>query len=206
MNSKDISITKKNELNQTISKNKLENIKSDYFLEKISNNLSKKKFLEAIKYNKKLQQRLKININNYKKFSEIFSSIELELMLDENRKGNFIRINEEDKSYYNIYFNNNQKEIKRTYINKKDSVSKIRIIIHYQIKSFVELFNNCKCIKSIHFKKFCRNNITDMRDMFAECQLLKEIDFSNFNTDNDTDMTNMFWGCASLEKNKSFKF
>ena len=85
MNFKDISITKKNELNKTISNNKF-----DYFFEKISNNLSKKKLLEFIKYNQKLQQRLKININNYKKYSEIFSSIELELILDKNRKVYFL--------------------------------------------------------------------------------------------------------------------
>ena len=34
MNFKDISISKKNELNKTISNNKLQNLKSDYFFEK----------------------------------------------------------------------------------------------------------------------------------------------------------------------------
>ena len=48
MNSKDISITKKNELKQIISKNKLENLKSEHFFEKISNNLSKKNFLKLL--------------------------------------------------------------------------------------------------------------------------------------------------------------
>ena len=200
MNSKDISITKKNDLNQTISKNKLENIKSDYFLEKVSNNLSKKKFLEVIKYNKKLQQRLKININNYKKFSEIFSSIELELILDENRKGNFIRINEEDKSYYNIYFNNNKKEIKRTELNEDDKVSKINIIIEYQVKSFENLFYTCDCIESINFKTFSRNNIINMSGMFYGCSSLKKLNLSNFNTINVRNMSYMFYDCSSLKE------
>ena len=44
-------------------------------------------------------------------------------------------------------------------INKKDKITKIKIIIDYQVKSFKELFSGCKCIESITFKKFYRNNI-----------------------------------------------
>ena len=42
----------------------------------------------------------------------------------------------------------------------------IKIIIDYQIKSFELLFYECKCIESINFKKFYRNNINNMENMF----------------------------------------
>ena len=55
------------------------NIDSKYILKKIFDNLETKRILYLIKLNKKLKKRLNININDYKEYSEIFSSIELEL-------------------------------------------------------------------------------------------------------------------------------
>jgi hypothetical protein len=68
------------------------------------------------------------------------------------------------------------------YIEEEDKVTKIKIIIDYQVKSFKELFGSCECIEYINFKKFYRNNITDMSHMFSECSLLKELKLTNFNT------------------------
>ena len=108
---------------------------------------------------------------------------------------------EEDKKYIHIYLNDNKKkEIKITSLNKVDNISKISIIIDYQIKSFSKLFYCCKCIKSIKFKKFCRNNITNMSYMFDGCSLLKELNLHNFNTNNVIDMSYMFDGCSSLKE------
>ena len=64
--------------------------------------------------------------------------------------GKFIRINEKDKKYFHIYFNDYKKnEIEKISLNIDDNVSKISIIIDYQIKSFSELFYYCECIESI---------------------------------------------------------
>jgi len=129
--------------------------------------MKKKISLEIIKYNKDIQKRLKININHYKEYSEIYSSIEIELTTKENEYGKFINIKEGDEKYYHIYFNDNKKdEIKNTYLNKDDKVSKINIITDYQIKSFYYLFLDCECIESINFKKFSRININNMSIMF----------------------------------------
>ena len=69
--------------------------------------------------------------------------------------GKFINIKEEDKKYFHIYFNDNKKkEIENTSLYEDDNVSKISIIIDYQIKSFSELFYNCECIESIKLKIF----------------------------------------------------
>ena len=71
-----------------------------------------------------------------------------------NQYGEFINIKEEeDEYYYHIQY---------------DEVSKINIIIDYQVTSFSYLFSNCKCIESINFKKIYINNITNMSGMFYE--------------------------------------
>ena len=48
------------------SKNELENIKSDYILQTMFAYPKKIKSFLIFKYNKKIQQRLNININDYK--------------------------------------------------------------------------------------------------------------------------------------------
>ena len=145
-------------------------------------------YLKIIKYNMNIQKILNININNYKNYSELYSSIVLEIIPIQNEYGSFINIKEEDKKYFHIYFNDNKEEVKKTELNKEDKVSKINIIINYQINSFYELFSDCKCIESINFKKFYRNNITNMDSMFSGCSSLKELNLSNFNSNNLIDI------------------
>ena len=137
----------------------LQNIKSNYFLERIYNNILKKKSLEIVKYNKKIQNRINLSIKDYKEYSEKFSSIEIEIIPCNNKYGPFINIKEDEKLFYHIFFNDNKEEIENKYsINEEDKVTKIRIVMDYQIKSIENLFNNCKCIQYINFKKFHRYN------------------------------------------------
>ena len=129
--------------------------------------MTERKTLEVIKYSKSIQKRISKDVNNYKDYSEKYSSIEIEIIPMKNKYGEFINIKEEDKEYYHIYFNNNKKEeITRTSLNENDKASKIDIIIDYQVESFSNLFEDCICIQSIYFKKYYRNNITDMSKMF----------------------------------------
>ena len=88
-----------------------------------------------MKYNKKLQKRLNISINEYKEYSEI----EIELKLADGKYGEYINIPDEEKEYYHIYFDNSNKEVIRNYLEKNEKVKKIKIIIDYQVKSFKEL-------------------------------------------------------------------
>ena len=202
MESKDVINTEKEieKLKLNKSKNMFVNLKSDYFLQKLFGYIQTRISLKIIKYNINLQKRLNININKYKDFSEKFSSIELEIIPIQNEFGDFIQIDEEDKKFFHIYFNDNKEEIKKTELNKEDKVSKINIIIGYQIKSFKGLFSYCECIESINFKLFYRNDITDMSFMFDGCSLLKELNLSNFNTNNVTNMSYMFSLCLSLKE------
>ena len=185
-----------------VSNNKLKKIKSNFILKIFFGYINKRKSLEMIKYNKKIQKRINIDSNHYKSFSEKYSSIEIEIIPMKNKYCPFVNIiEEEDQEYYHIYFNDNKdEEIKRTYLNENDKVSKINIIIDYQVTSLYCLFNSCKCIESINFKKFNRNNITDMSYMFFDCLSLKQLNLNNFNTNNVTNMYCMFFGCSSLEE------
>ena len=60
---------------KTESKNKFRKLKNDYFLQKLFNNLLKKKLLNIIKYNKNIKVRINISIKDYKEYSEIYSLI-----------------------------------------------------------------------------------------------------------------------------------
>jgi surface protein len=189
-----------NEKNESAKPNPIiDNIKSVYFLEKLYDNIQKKKKLEIAKYNKRIQNKLNLSVKDYKEYSETL--IEIEIIPVKGKYGEFIKVDENDKLYYNIYFNDNKEKIKNKYkINEEDKVTKIKIIIDYQVKSFKDLFYECKCIESINFKKFYRNNITDMSGMFFECSSLKELNLTNFNTNNVTNMSRMFEGCSSLKE------
>ena len=178
------------------------NVKNDIILKKILNNLKKNKSLDILKYNKKFQKRPDLSINDYKDYSQLFSSIEIELIPADKEYGTFINIKDEEKEYYHywFYFNNSNTKIKNPILYKDEKVKKIKIIIDYQVKSFHKLFNNIECISSIVFKKFYRTNITDMSYMFSGCSSLKELDLSNFNTDNVANMGSMFGGCSSLKE------
>jgi len=188
----------KTEINKIELKNIFKNWKSDYFLQKLFNHLSKKKSLEIIKYNKSLKDKINISIVDYKEYSEIYSSIEIELKPAKNKYGNFININKENEKYFHIYFNDKKPEIKRNYLQQNENISKIKIIIDYHIKSFEGLFHYCKCLEYINFKKFYRNNITQMKCMFQFCSSLKELNLSN----NSTHITSMFCRCSKQFKNK----
>ena len=195
---------KKEESSDYLSECISEIIKSKYILQEIFSHLERKQFLEMIKFNKQLKDRLDITLKDYKEYPEIM----IELISAKNIYGKFINIlkepkskDEEDKGkYYHIFFDDNTDEINKYDITKDDKVNKITIIIDRQIISLRELFSNCECIESIIFKRFYRNNVIDMSYMFYNCSSLKYLDLSNFNTGNVKNMNFMFSTCPSLEK------
>ena len=166
------------------------NIKSEYIFKNILEFLGERKLLKIIKYNKNIQKILNIREKYYKEFCQI----EIEVIPSKYEEGKFINIfNKEEKPYFHIYFNDNNKEVKRNYLTKNDKINKIKIIIDYQVKSITELFDKCKCIKSINFKKFNRNDFKSFFSIFHDCSLLKEINMSRVNTDNIEDMSFLFY-------------
>ena len=203
--------------------NSLFKIRSNYMLKRIFSHLSTTRLLDTIRYNKKLQNKLNKDINDYKKYLQI----EIEIIPFKNIYGNFINIlNQNDENYYHIFFDDNKEEIKRHYINQSDNVNKITIVIDYEIKSLYMLFKDCPCIKIMNFLKFKRNingdmsylfsnyksieeinfyefksnKATNFSFMFYECSSLKRLNLSSFKTNNVIDMRGMFYGCKSLQK------
>ena len=182
------------------SKIGFENVKSNFILRMIFCYVKINRELQIIKHNKNLQNKLGINLNDIIEGSKLYSSIEIEIKPVNNIYGKFINISNEDKEYCKIYFDNSNEEIKRNYLNENENVNIIKILINYQFKSFVDLFSGCECIKSLFFKKFYRNNITDFDSMFLGCKYLEELHLSNLITENATNMNSMFYGCSSLKE------
>ena len=67
----------------------LESLKSDYFLQKLYDNMPKKKKLVIVKYNKRIQNRLNLSTKDYKECCEI----EIEIIPKKGKYGKFININ-----------------------------------------------------------------------------------------------------------------
>ena len=189
--------TKKTIKDKKMIKRNLEKIRSNCILSKIFSYIKKQKILQIIKYNKKIQKRLDVNI---KDFNEI-SQIEIIAVPYENKFGNFINIfNKKFEEYYHIYFNDSKEEIKRNYLIENEKVKKIKIVIDYQVESLSGIFFNCDCIESINFIRSKGNNINNINCMFALCRSLKKINFSSFKGKNLNDMSYMFWECSQLEE------
>ena len=186
-------------MDNKIEKNLLKKIKCKYLLIKIFDEITENKKLGIIKYNKDIQTILNIGLNDYQKFTEI----EIELnTINKNYKNTFINISKDEQNFYHIYFNDNKKEVNKTYFTSNKNVTKIKIIIDFGMKTFYRLFYGCDCIEKINFIKFNRKNIVDMSYMFGGCSSLKEINLTNFKTDNVKKMWGMFSGCSDKLKKK----
>ena len=72
-----------------------------------------------IKYNKKIQKRFDININDYKEYSPFFSPIIIEIKPALEKYGKFINFNDDEElPFFHIYFNKSKEETKRNYLKK----------------------------------------------------------------------------------------
>ena len=205
----------------------LYDIKSKFILKKIFDNLQYINLLKIINKNKKFQNKLSRDINDYKKYLQT----EIEIIPTKEIFGDSIHkyINhtyDKFRAYYHIYLDESKEEIKTNTISNDKPFIKIKLIIDYEIKSFESLFRGCRGLKKMKFIKFNRrdienmsymfnecisleelifskiniNNVKNMTSMFSGCILLKELDLSNFNTNNVTDMYDMFSECYQLEK------
>ena len=200
MNSGNLVIKGKEEINQIKLKDKFENIKSDYFLQMLFNNLQKKSLLNILKYNKVIKKRINININDYIEYSKLYSSIEIEIKIANNKYGKFFDFEKENELYFHIFFDNKKEEKKRNYINKNEQVNIVKIIIDNQVKTLGIKFNESDCIEAIYFKKFYRININYKSRMFSGCSSLRELNLNNFNIKNETSLSWIFRGCSLLKE------
>ena len=89
-----------------------------------------------MRFNKNIQKRLDISINDYKEYSQIHSSIEIEIKCDDSKYGKFINIKKEERKYFHIYFtyyNNSKAEINRNILKMNEKVKMINVMIDEKI-------------------------------------------------------------------------
>ena len=134
----------------------IDNIKSRYILSKIYDNMTIKKKLVIVKYNKRIQNRLNLDVKDYKEYCEI----EMEIIPTKDKYGKFIKINKKDKLYYHIYFNDNKEEIKNQYeIKKRDKVRKIKVISPYSIWIIIKIYMKIWLIFFFRYINKCSINM-----------------------------------------------
>ena len=178
----------------------LEKIRSEFFLKFLCQHIKDKdNVLLIFKYNKCLQKKLNISINDYKdKYYQTIIEVKPGKTKTNIRENVFIRILRNYYNSYHIYFDNDKNEIKRNYLEYNEKVDKIKIYIDYQVKSFKALFLYCN-VEEIKFIKYRRKDITDMSLMFYGCHSLINLDISKLNTGNVKYMNLMFRNCKSLK-------
>jgi len=173
-------------------------IKCKYILKQIFQNIKQNKYLQIIKYNKKIQNKLDKSLEDYKEYNQI--EIDLNPISDYCCNNKFINLNDNEKQYIHIFFNNNKKERNSYVLEEKTKIQKIKIKLDFELKSLKGLFKNCQCLKEINFIKFNRKDIIDMSEMFKGCKNLNKINFLNFKTNNVNNMSYMFSGCSLLKE------
>ena len=171
-------------------------IRSKYIMQRIFGNINEKKYLQLIKYNKSLQDKLNKSIKNYIEYNQI----EILLIPVSETKLNYIILSETitNKPYTHFYLNGSKNEL-LSYFDFKE-INEIKVVIDYQMKSFKGLFKNYKNIKEINIIKCNRKDIIDMSEMFYGCTNLNKLNITKLKTDKVTDMSYMFSGCSALEE------
>ena len=144
INKKEYQLSNEVQKKQTKTKFGFENLKSNFIFKKIFEYMQKVKILKITRFNKKLQKKLLLNINDYKEYNYqlYYSTIDIELKPDYYLSGKFINISDENKNDFIIYFNNSNEIIRRNNLKENEKVKIIKIKINYRIKSFKDLF--CK--------------------------------------------------------------
>ena len=129
--------------------NLFNNIKSIYILKIIFKNVVKTKYYNIIRYNKKLQNRLDISLNDYKDL--YFRSNFIKIIFNKNiliTKNTFkFDLN---SGHYHFYEEENR-NVKKLDINSNicKGVSQINLFIDLEVNSFKRLFYGCEFITKI---------------------------------------------------------
>ena len=163
-------------------------------MKKIKQNLNQKRCLQLVKYNKKMQEKLDISIEDYREYNQIV----FELYPNDEIGNIFFNSIMIDSRYMHIYINDGKNEKKGSIIEHKDIIKKIKVVIDFEIKSLNSLFINFDNVVDIQCTKFNRKDITDMSKIFYGCKNLMTLNIENFKTDNVTNMSYMFHKCISL--------
>ena len=168
-------------------------------MKKIFKFIGKKSAYNIIRYNKEIQNKCEINKDSY---NTVFNKIVVEIVPCYSEDKNNIFIDYNINNHIEITYidsNNVKHDLKRNFIMKDDHIKIIKIKINTNYISINKIFRKCEGIKEITFKKFYRNDITDLSSMFQGNICLKKINFSKFKTDRCNNMSYMFSDCVNLK-------
>ena len=206
--------------NNKNNKCSINNIKSDYILKNIfdfHNNERKK--LNLIKYNKNLQRKLNININNYRRYRYIIFYVE-----GQNKNVKFINFYNK-KSNDIIIKNTNVPRFKRILVNtynlrlmglffKLEGILSVRIIKLFNDNSLwngkqynlCNLFHGCTNLKQIIFQNDNKFLLENGNEMFKDCENLEKIEgLENLETYIVKNIRELFMNCRSLTSIKGIE-
>jgi surface protein len=192
----------------------LKNIKSKYILKQIFSLLNEYINLKLLNYNRKLQEKLEIDINDYISYNLI--KIELIVNPLEYEKEKFINIQLKNEKNYDFNFydeaDNKIERQKKNFIygllfgedydtiDKKDNIHKILVCINNKIKDINGLFQKIGCLKEINFLNCKRLNLFNLEKLFLNCNNLIKLNLANMETKNILNMSKIFAGCKLLEE------
>ncbi|MCQ2821379.1 MAG: leucine-rich repeat domain-containing protein, partial [archaeon] len=100
-----------------------------------------------------------------------------------------------------MYLNDNPIKFSKT-IPKGTIIGPFKITFKFKhiLKSFKEMFKNCKDIVEVKFDGVQTENVTSMEKTFKGCSSLKKVDFGIMNNTNLRDLDSMFEGCYNLKE------
>ena len=105
-----------------------------------------------------------------------------------------------DKENNNENNINNEKNIKKFFIPKKEGIYTIKIKFYDSITDCSYMFYDCSNINSIDLSSFDTEKVNNMSYMFKGCRNLENIDLTSFNTNNVENMSYMFSYCNKLNE------
>ena len=122
------------------TKTNLLSIQNEYFFQIMFDMVNKRRTLESVRYNKKLQNILNLSAKDYKDFLKII----IEINIAPRHGELFMNSVQQLRNYYHIYFDDNEEEYKECNFRVRGDVKKIKIIIDKEIISLENLFVNRK--------------------------------------------------------------
>ena len=184
------------------------NIKSKYILKKIFDNIQQIQLLNIIRYNKTIQSKLDITINDYK----LNAKIEIEVIPMEKKENEEIEIDNYFDDKENIYEYVEEKFIRPLMDELRKKKEKKFINVTENESNYHIYFNDDKeeikrkkrdyilvCYNITKIRIIIDNGVKSLSGLFRGCDIIKKISFIKFNIADIETMDRLFDGCSSLE-------
>ena len=195
-----------------IQKVSIKKIKCDFFVRNLFKDLIlENRKLNIMKFNRDLQKKVKVKLEDYKKYQNVchiiaesdneddFAKIKENLKTEEflnNENSNIIYKKGLNKIFNGLLVSNGKKLCDTIRIFEK--VKKLTIKTNIETKSLEYMFSGFLNLEEIDLSKFNTKYVENMSCMFIGCNNLKKANLSNLNADNVIHMSYMFDNCYNI--------